>query len=246
MPRERPKRRQPQGRKYRCAGEGTDCSEPAQPQQELRLASSSSAACNCRRHFSLKCDGRPRGRHLSKRWERINLNDGKGINHEDDQTGDCRARDRGAGGCALCCRSEEAQASLAQRFDHAIRNLWDSRSIDNARILWGIRSFCWNCHRSVNRLVQLAVGRRDKRSSHLEQHQSSRSLGRRNTDAVPGTTARHSVGAGGRGAVPPCSMTTLLIMAPSHASAMAPGANMARTFNRSHEPDDARVSSPDL
>jgi len=194
----------------------------------------------------LKWDGRSCAWPLSKRRDRINPNDWERISHDEDQTGDCRARDCGAGGCALCCRSEETQASLAQCFDHAIRNLWDRRNIDNARSLWVIRNFCWNCHRSVNRLVQLAVSRRDKRSAHLEQHQSSRSLGRRNTDAVPGTTARHSVGAGGRGAVPPCSMTTLLIMAPSHASAMAPGANMARTFNRSHEPDDARVSSPDL
>jgi hypothetical protein len=123
-----------------------------------------------RRHFSLKCDGRPCGWHLSKRWERINLNHGKGINHEEDQIGDCRARDRGAGGCALCCRSEETQASLAQCFDNAIRNLWNGRNLDHARNLRVIRSFCWNCHRSVNRLVQLAVGRRDKRSPDLEQH----------------------------------------------------------------------------
>jgi hypothetical protein len=59
----------------------------------------------------------------------------------------------------------------------------------------------------------LAVSRRDKRSAHLEQHQSSRSLGRRNADAVPGKTALHSVGAGVEARSPPCSMTTLSIMA---------------------------------
>jgi hypothetical protein len=86
--------------------------------------------------------------------------------------------------CARCCPSEEAQAHQAPNFDHAIRNVWDNRNIDHAirnvwdnrnvdyaiRDLWDIGNFHWNCHRTVSGVVQLAVGRRDKRSPHLEQH----------------------------------------------------------------------------
>ncbi|MGY4427648.1 hypothetical protein ACVWWO_000125 [Bradyrhizobium sp. F1.13.1] len=35
-----------------------------------------------------------------------------------------------------------------------------------------IRNVCRNCHRTLGGVVQLAFGRRDKRSAHLAQHQS--------------------------------------------------------------------------
>ncbi len=143
------------------------------------------------------------GKDQPKRWDTIN--------HDEDQTGDCRARDRGAGGCAPCRRSEEAQAYQAPYLDNATRNLWDSRNVDdalrslwnirnvdNARSLWDIRNSCWNCHRSVGGVVQLAVGRRDKRSPHLEQHQSSRALGRRNAGCGSWKNRAAHRGSGGR------------------------------------------------
>jgi hypothetical protein len=97
---------------------------------------------------------------------------GERTDHDDDQTGDFRARDCGAGGCALCCPSEEAQAHQALCFDNAIWHLWDVRNIDDAirNLLWDIRNFCWICRRAVSGIVLLAVGRRNKRGPHLEQH----------------------------------------------------------------------------
>ncbi len=113
---------------------------------------------------------------------------GERTNHDDHETGDCGARDRRAGGSTLCCGSEEAQASQAPYSDSASRNLWDVWNIGDATPnLWDIRKFCRNRHRSVGRIVQLAVGRRDQLSPHLEQHESGRSQ-------VTGRSARPTAG----------------------------------------------------
>src|SRR5262245_25043143 len=101
-----------------------------------------------------------------KQWERIN--------HDEDQTGDCLAPDRGADGCALCCPSQEAQACQAAFSDRAIRSFRDGRNVDDAtRNLWDIRNSCWISGGSFSGVVQLALGRLDACSPHLEQHQSS-------------------------------------------------------------------------
>ena len=173
------------------------------------------------------------GQDQPRRWERIN--------HDEDQTGGCRARECGAGRCALCCRSEEVQASQALCFDHAIRNLWDVRNVDDARSLWDIRNFCWNSHCSFSGLVQLAVGRRDKRGPHLEQHQSARALGRHNADAVPWKDrAAHRGNRVRDPARPPCSMTTLLITALSRASAMGSRADVGVHVVVANAPTESR------
>jgi hypothetical protein len=54
----------------------------------------------------------------------------------------------------------------------------------------------------------------------------SRPLGRRSADAVPGRTTRHIVGAVVEARPQPCSITTLLIMSLSRASAMASRADI--------------------
>lgn len=116
------------------------------------------------RYVEILANGRRCACPYLKRWERTD--------HDDDQTGDCRARNCGAGGCTLCCRSEGVQAYQASCFDNATWHLWDVRNIDDAirNLLWDIRNFCWNCHRAVSGVILLAVGKRDKRRRHLEQH----------------------------------------------------------------------------
>jgi hypothetical protein len=99
----------------------------------------------------------------------------KETDHDDDQIGDCRARDDGTRRCALCCGSEKAQTRQALRLVRAIHRLQhDGRGFDAAK--WKLRKLRpvrWNRHRPVHRVVQLAFGRRDQCEAHLEQHQSS-------------------------------------------------------------------------
>ena len=61
----------------------------------------------------------------------------------------------------------------------------------------------------------------------------SRPLGRCNADSVPGRSARYIVGAVFEARPPPCSMTTLMIMALSRASAMASRADIGAHVGRS-------------
>ena len=94
-------------------------------------------------------------------------------NHDDDQTGDGRACNGRAGGCALYGRCEETQARQPPEFDNASRNSGHVRTAGNAtqnlRHIWNLG---WNGHCTFGRLVQLALGRRDECGAHLEQHQS--------------------------------------------------------------------------
>jgi hypothetical protein len=43
-------------------------------------------------------------------------------NHDEDQTGDCRARDSGVGLRSLCCRSKDARAFQEPHFNDEIGN----------------------------------------------------------------------------------------------------------------------------
>jgi hypothetical protein len=102
-----------------------------------------------------------------------------GSRDEYDQTDDGRARSRRGSGYPVRCASEEVQAHRAPGHVSDVRRLFNGRSVGTAkRWLWYIRNFGWNCHRSVDRHIQLAFGRRHERGPHLEQHHSRRSVGK--------------------------------------------------------------------
>ena len=140
-----------------------------------------------------------------------------GSTDEYDQTDDGRARGCRCRGYTLCCASEEVQADQAPNLlsDVHVRPLSDGRSVGAAkRRLWYFRNFRWNCHCTVNRHIQLAFGRRDKRSSYLEQHHYSRSQVKDNANT---TSLLH----GGRRILRPCLASLSSYRPPSRAHSSA-------------------------
>jgi hypothetical protein len=118
-----------------------------------------------------------------------------GSTDEYDQTDDGGARGCRGRGYSLCGASEEVQAYQPPNLlsDVHVRPLSDGWSVGPAkRRLWYFRNFRWNCHCTVNRHIQLAFGRRDKRGSYLEQHHVSCSQvkGNANTPSADGIAAR--------------------------------------------------------